>query len=120
MKTTYLSIDAQCVTVRSDLGKKVSGGSNICYTRLPRTALPTFSAAPVDNVLDLEACRRRLAEEEAPEDGWDSLSTEESVSVENSARPGRWDGVSRCLDLISTMAVCVCTLGILLSFLLGV
>ena len=109
METTYMNIDANYVTVFGDQKEQVSGGSRLCYTRVPRRVEPHGQWE--EKVIDLEAYRRQYMEVQAEE-----IPRE----VESTPAPmGLRDRVGLLLDICATGAIVCATIWVVLRFFAG-
>ena len=115
METTYLNIDASYVTTCGMLEGQASGGSRVCYTRVPRRSLPRTAGG--EKVIDLQAYRRRM--ERADAACADGEETEKAAAVRplSPVPMTRRERVGLVMDLLSSAAVACCAVGVLLVFL---
>ncbi|MDY4181675.1 MAG: hypothetical protein SOY13_08720 [Pseudoflavonifractor sp.] len=115
METTYLNIDASYVTTCGMLEEQASGGSRVCYTRVPRRSLPRTAGG--EKVIDLQAYRRRMEQADAVcADGEETEGAEE-VRPLSPAPMTRRERMGLVMDLLSSAAVACCAVGVLLAFL---
>ncbi|MBU5435263.1 hypothetical protein [Pseudoflavonifractor sp. MSJ-37] len=109
METTYLTITGHHMTVfRSMEGEEASGGSRVCFTRLPRARVPQI-VPPAGKIVDFTAYLDRTDTEEetaAPE------AVREAGPV--LSRRERWGLI---LDLLATAAIIGMTAGAAIGFL---
>lgn len=113
METTYLNLDASYVTVWNEFEQKVSGGSRLCYTRVPRSK--EYQTGANEKVVDLETYRRRLSatmeEVELPEEKKYDLEM-----IQKHASISQREKLSLLLDLCATAAILCATLCVVLRF----
>ena len=97
------------------LEEQASGGSRVCYTRVPRRSLPCTAGG--EKVIDLQAYRRRMEQADAVcADGEETEGAEE-VRPLSPAPMTRREQMGLVMDLLSSAAVACCAVGVLLAFL---